>query len=106
MTEPKDEGFKITDLWAYVLTDEDGDEAIIAGKTPIGIAPLIAPIRELAMLMMPAAIEVASDLKRPVRLMHFTEAHEEMLAMPTEGESPHRAMAGDEPEPLHPERLN
>lgn len=98
----------MTELWAFVMVDEDGDDVIIATNVPgtDQIAPLIAPFRELAMLMMPAAIAAANGMKRPVRLLHFTEVHEEMIGLPTEGESPHLAMSDSPIEPLHPERLN
>ena len=65
--EPK----AITEMWAWVCTEPDGDEGIPAIETPMGVMPLVGADRDRIESLRPHAISVAHDLGLPVRLIRF-----------------------------------
>jgi hypothetical protein len=66
------EGFRITEIWAFLTVDSDGDEGVCATRTPSGVwIPLIAADKELLDSLRPLAERLASENKRTVRLVRF-----------------------------------
>ena len=65
---------RITEMWAWVCTEADGDEGIPAFNTPSGPMPMIGADEARIRSLEPKARAVASELGLPVRLMRFHNA--------------------------------
>lgn len=65
-------GFIVNGIWAYLGTDEDGDEGVLAVETPGGGLPLIAadPSRLLCLQLF---VQQARESGARVRLVRFDQ---------------------------------
>ena len=63
MTAPK----AITEMFAWVCTEPNGDEGIPAMETRLGAMPLVGADRERIESLRPFAIEVSQTLGLPVK---------------------------------------
>ena len=64
---------KITEMFAYVVADKDeDDEGVIGMQTAEGWLPLVGADVARAGMYRQAAVLVATQLEKPVRLLHFS----------------------------------
>lgn len=68
MSEPK----AITEMWAWVCTEPDGDEGIPAFNSAMGRMPLVGADEARIRSLEPLARSVAHDLGLPVKLLKFS----------------------------------
>lgn len=70
-------GFRIREMYAYLLVADDGDEAIPAITLPNGtVLPLIAADPTRLAEMRPHAEAIARATGKPIRLVRFTRREE------------------------------
>lgn len=64
---------KITELWAWIVTEENGGEGVPAGILPNGgMYPLLGADESRVRSYEQEARMIAARIKRPVRLCRFT----------------------------------
>ncbi len=62
------------DMYAFVVTDENGQDALIEAKTSDGFIPMIAVNRAQAESLEPYAQKLARKTHQEVRLIKFSGA--------------------------------
>lgn len=67
-------GFKITELYAWVCTDKDGDEGIIAFLHKGIMMPMIGSDMERIESLRSTAVGIAKSEDLPLKLIKFSEA--------------------------------
>ena len=78
---------KITEMFAFIIADKDeNDEGVPSIQTALGHMPLVGADAARIGSLRPYAQYIASDLKRPVRLVRFLQMEEVEVLMPITGE--------------------
>lgn len=69
----KHEPQKITELYAWVCTEDDGGDGVPATKLGNLVYPLIGADKQRVESMRPHALKVAQITGRPIKLMKFSK---------------------------------
>jgi hypothetical protein len=78
------EGFRVTELFAYLVVGPDGDEGVPAVHNGDGWMPLVAADAERLEHLRPYAQQVADVGRRPVSLVRFGVREEVETVRPSE----------------------
>lgn len=63
---------KITEMWAWICTEEDGGEGVPAMAGPGGMAmPMVGADAARILSLRPVALEITDDLGLPIKLVRF-----------------------------------
>jgi len=68
---PEENTFKIQEIWAYILSGNQG-EGIIGEKTNFGWVPLVAADVSRLKSLRPIAKNIAKNTKKEVKLVKFS----------------------------------
>lgn len=63
--------YKIEKLYAWVTTDDDGDDALPAVRTDMGFLPMIGSDKEMIESLRQTAMTTMAWNGRPIRLVEF-----------------------------------
>lgn len=69
-------GFRVSEIWAFIARDDDGDEGVIAIPTGLGIMPAVAADQARLDSLRPYAQTAARVRGRDVRLVRFSHMTE------------------------------
>ena len=61
-----------SEIYAYVVIDEDGKSGICAAMTPMGPAPFVGMTRMDMKKWKPFVNEMRSKTKKSIKLIHYT----------------------------------
>lgn len=64
--------FEITEIWAFIAVDDDGDEGLTSFQQNNKLIPMIAADEDRVAIYMPIAKAMAKKSGKKVRLVKFT----------------------------------
>lgn len=63
---------RIDSMWAFTVVDDDGTEGVVAVQAAGSMMPLVGADLARVRSLRPLAQRLASDLGKPVSLVHFS----------------------------------
>jgi hypothetical protein len=80
--DPGGNGFRITEMWAFIAVHDDGDESVVAAPIGDTVMPLVAADRVRVDQLRRVAMRIGKIVGKEIKLVHFSEVTVEEVFEP------------------------
>lgn len=64
--------YRITEMWAFISQDDNGNEGILGFDSPLGISPMMTTSPKVLESFRPIAVALASETGKKILLIKLT----------------------------------